>query len=80
MPIYDVHFTQTISTTVTVEADSPDEAIDQAYQSSDMPGSMGHGAFGHGVTVDSSGEWEPLDVTDERDKVVWPLPEKSADA
>lgn len=43
---YTVYFVQTVSSAVTVEAESLEDAIDRAYQSGDMPGSMCYGAFG----------------------------------
>lgn len=69
---YSVHLVQTVSTTVEVEADSVDKALDQVYDSPDMPGSITHGAFGQ-ASVDESGEWSPVAVyeSDNWDKPVW---------
>lgn len=63
MGTYSVHLINTVSTTVTVEAETYDEAIDAAFDSNDMPGSITIGAFGQ-ATVDD-GEWEAVAVTDE---------------
>jgi hypothetical protein len=70
MPQYTVHMVSTISVAVTVEAEDKDAAIELAYDSPDMPGSMSHGAFGQ-ASVDESGEWSPSAVTDERGFTVW---------
>ena len=69
MPTYDVHMTLTVSTTVTVEADSPGQAMELVYDSDDMPGPMVYGAFGQ-ASVDEAGEWEPVAVY-EGDEEVW---------
>jgi len=70
VPTYNVHLIETVSTTVTVDADSPEAAIDLAYESNDMPGSMGYGAFGS-ASVDEAGEWEAAAVTNENGDEVW---------
>lgn len=71
MTTYHVHLVQTVSTAVTVEADDPDEAIELAYNSSDMPGSMCYGAFGS-ASVDEAGDWNAVEVTDaESGESVW---------
>lgn len=67
---YSVHMTMEVSSVVEVEADSPDEAVEKAYDSDDMPGGITIGAFGS-ASVDESGEWEPQAVTDENYKTVW---------
>lgn len=69
MPQYTVHLVNTVSTTVTVEADDPDAAIDAAWSSEDMPGSITIGAFGP-VGVDD-GDWQPVAVTDASGAEVW---------
>lgn len=68
---YDVHFTHTVSATVTVEADDPEQAIEKAYGSESMPGWITVGAFGGGAVVDSSGDWDPCEVTDSAGETVW---------
>jgi len=69
MPEFTVHMTMVVSTGVTVEADNPDAAIDAAYNSREMPGTMGHQAFGD-ASVDES-EWEPASVSDATGEEVW---------
>lgn len=73
MPTYNVHLIETVSTTVTVDADSPEVAIELAYKSDDMPGSMVHGAFGS-ASVDEAGDWEAALVTNENGDEVWVAP------
>lgn len=70
MDTYTVHFTSTISTAVTVEANSPEDAIELAYDNPKMPGSMCYGAYGD-ASVDESGEWEPIAVSDADHNEVW---------
>lgn len=70
MAKYTVHLTQTVSTAVNVEAGSPEEAVELAYDSPDMPGSMTYGAFGD-ASVDESGEWMAVAVTDGNGEEVW---------
>jgi hypothetical protein len=70
MPTYNVHMNQTVSTTVTVEADNPEHAIELAYKSDDMPGSMCYGAFGS-ASVDEAGDWEVAVVSDSSGNEVW---------
>lgn len=70
MPEYTVHLSSAISTAVTVQADSPEDAIEAAWESPDMPGSMAHGAFGT-ASVDESGEWAPVAVTNADGEEVW---------
>jgi len=69
MAEYTVHLTMVVSTGVTVEADDPDAAIDAAYHSPEMPGTMSHQAFGDAL-VDES-EWEPASVSDAAGEEVW---------
>jgi hypothetical protein len=64
MAKYTVHLTQEVSTAVTVEAQTPEDAVELAYDSPNMPGSMSISAFGL-VSVDESGEWQAVAVTDE---------------
>jgi hypothetical protein len=66
---YSVHVIMEVSSVVTVEADSPDAAVELAYDSPDMPGSITVGAFGS-ASVDDS-DWNPYQVTDESGAVVW---------
>lgn len=70
MPKFNVHLIEVVSTTVTVEADNPGHAMELAYESDDMPGSMTYGAFGQ-ASVDEAGEWEVDSVTDENGDEVW---------
>lgn len=69
---YSVHLVQTVSTTVEVEAESVEEAIDKVYDSDDMPGGITYGAFGQ-ASVDEAGEWTPIAVYDAGnfDKPLW---------
>jgi hypothetical protein len=71
MAKYTVHLTQEVSTAVTVEAETPEDAVELVYDSPDMPGSMTHGAFGR-ASVDES-EWQPVKVTDEDNGVQYTL-------
>jgi hypothetical protein len=70
MPMYSVMVRMSISAVVEVEAETPEEAIELAYDSSDMPGGITIGAFGS-ASVDEDGEWEPWTVTDEDGRTVW---------
>ncbi len=70
MAKYTVYLYSTLSTSVNVDAEDPDEAIDLAYESPEMPGSMGFRAFGR-ASVDCSNVWEPSSVVDENGKTVW---------
>ena len=58
---YTLYFTQTISTSVTVEADDFDSAVDAAYDSDAMPpGSplcAQCGGWGHPWSIDTSDDW-----------------------
>lgn len=69
---YAVHLVLAVSTTVEVEADSIEDAKEKAFDSPDMPGTMGHGAFGQ-ASVDEAGDWEPIAIYDasDYDKVLW---------
>ncbi len=69
MKTYRVMMTMEVSTVVEVEADSPDEAMEDVYNSDKMPGSITYGAFG-GADVDESGDWAPTEVMCDG-KVVW---------
>lgn len=70
MPKFTVHLINTVSASVTVEADSPEDAIDKAYESDDMPGGITVGAFGSNSVDDE--EWMPSSVSDSNLKTVWP--------
>lgn len=70
MPKFNVHLIETVSTVVTVEADSYDEAMELAYDSPDMPGGITVGAFGQ-ASVDEDGEWTAVAVSDENGEDVW---------
>jgi hypothetical protein len=63
---YTVHFTTVASTTVQVEADDPDEAIDRAYN--EVYVSLCHQCAHE---MDLGGEWEAEAVTDESGKTLW---------
>jgi hypothetical protein len=69
MPTYVVSLINAVSAIVEVEADTPEEAIDLAYDSPDMPGSITINAFGS-ASVDD-GDWEPHSVHDADGKTVW---------
>ena len=69
MPTYVVSLINTVSVIVEVEAGTPEEAIDLAYDSPDMPGGITVGAFGS-ASVDD-GDWEPNSVEDADGKTVW---------
>jgi hypothetical protein len=66
---------QTVSTSVTVDAETPEEAIYAIDQSDDMPGSITHNAFGSGAAVDEAGEWAAYSVTDADGAEVWARPD-----
>jgi hypothetical protein len=70
MPTYDVHLTHMVSTTVTVEADDPEQATERVFESPKMPGSITYGAFG-AATVDDAGEWDAVAVYDQAGREVW---------
>lgn len=70
MPRFTVHLIQTVSAAVEVEADDYEAAIEAAWQSPGMPGSITVGAFGMGNTVDG-GEWDAWAVSDENGDEVW---------
>lgn len=62
MAEYKIFFTQEASTSVTVQADTLDEAIEEAY-SEGQPGLCAScSGFGHGPGIDLSGDWN-LDET-----------------
>lgn len=71
MPEYSVNFTQTAGTTVQVEAETPDEAIEFAYE--EVPYGLCHQCTGSrgrpGVELD--GDWEPHSVYDTDYNLVW---------
>lgn len=54
---YTVYFTATVSTAVTVEADSPDDAEEKAYDQ--LPSGLCHWCAS---TINSPGEWDLEDV------------------
>jgi hypothetical protein len=71
MPQYRVGITQTVSSSVLVEAESPEAAASEFYNSPDMPGSITVGAFGSYCNVDEAGEWEASEVLDAKGNIVW---------
>lgn len=70
MPTFRVHFVNTVSATVKVEADDYNEAIELAYDSPDMPGGITVGAFGVNHDIDD-GEWTVNSVSDVDGKTVY---------
>lgn len=62
MAEYTIHFTTTVSSSVTVEAADEEEAIEKAYEG--LPGSMCAQCSGWGQpwNRDESGEWEVSEV------------------
>lgn len=71
MPVYGVHIQLIVSTTIDVEADSPEQAAETFTDHPDMPGSLTYGAFGGGASVDEAGEWEPVSIVDDKQREVW---------
>lgn len=71
MTQYRVQLVMTVSTSVPVVTKNAEAAIDAAFESDKMPGSMTYGAFGD-ASVDEAGEWLPVAVTTVTDgKMVW---------
>lgn len=66
MPLFKVRLIQTASTAVTVEAATPEAAVDLAYSSEDMPGSLAD------PSVTEAGDWEVIAVSNEAGEDVWP--------
>lgn len=66
MATYNVHMVKTLSTVVTVEADSEHDAMEKAFNSNDMPGGICAQCAGWGRrwSVDD-GEWDVPDSDDE---------------
>lgn len=65
MPTFNVYMIQSVSTTVEVEADSIEDAIDVALQQAPSPiNSTNHG-------IDPDGEWREVAVYDESGAEVW---------
>jgi hypothetical protein len=62
MPTYQVHIVQMVSTTIDVEAETPEQATEVFLDAPDAPGSLVHGAFGGGASVDEAGDWEAYAV------------------
>lgn len=60
---YTVHFVMEVSTAVEVEAEDAEAAVELAYESPKMPGSMSHNAFGRASVGES--EWRSVAVSDE---------------
>lgn len=68
---FTVYFDSVVSTAVVVQAEDPDQAIDLAYKSPDMPSSMADNAFGRANVVES-GDWYPVAVIDHQSgEEVW---------
>lgn len=71
MPEYTVYFSTTAgSPGVRVEADDPDEAIEKACNSNNLP-SLGSICHQCAPKFDMGGDWEPTHVFDADDKQVW---------
>lgn len=70
MPRYRVLLQQMASTSIEVEADSPEAAIEEAYG---QEPSLCASCSGHGNPpgIDLSYDWEPSEVTDEDGETVW---------
>lgn len=68
MPKYAVDLMSTLTTTITVEADSEDDAIEKAFDSEAMPGSICAQCTGWGqkFSIDQ-GEWDtpPSDINEQ---------------
>lgn len=58
MAQYEIYFTQTASTTVKVEADSFDEAVDAAYAEGHPSLCAQCSGWGRESGIDLSGDWE----------------------
>ena len=69
MAKFTVHLQNVVSSAVEVEAEDYVAAIDAAYDSPGMPGSITIGAFGK-ASVDEA-EWQPAAVEDESGNLVW---------
>lgn len=70
MPKFHVHMNAIVSTTLTVEAEDYNEAIEKAYEEG-TPGLCAQcSGWGQKHSLDL-GEFDPELVTDENDKVVW---------
>lgn len=69
MTRYTVHLTATVSTSVEVDAEDPQEAIDAAFNVPGMPPGMTYQAFGD-VSVDVS-DWDAAEVMGESGASVW---------
>lgn len=70
MPKYRVHLRTAGFTSVVVEADDPDRAIDKAFER-DLPGICAQcTGWGRGYTLEFGDEWEPCGETDEAVELV----------
>jgi len=71
MPEYTVHFESAAGTSVKVEANSPDEAMELAWDG--LPGGVCAQCSGWGNPpgIDMSGDWEPIEVVDADGNTVW---------
>jgi len=70
MATFHVTVTNTVSTTIAVEADSADEAADKVHESDRMPGGMTVGAWGYNSEHVDSGDWVVATVADDKGTVV----------
>lgn len=71
MTTYTVHFTQTVSLSLTVDADSPDDAIETAHEDG-IPGICAQcSGWGRNWSRDDDGELVEEAVSDENGKQVW---------
>lgn len=62
MPKYRLYLQNIVSTTVKIEAESIDAAMDEVWKSDDCPGAITAGAFGRGDVDDS--DWAVYSVND----------------
>lgn len=74
MPEFTVYLTQSATTAIRVEADTPEGALELAYQTA--PGGLCAKCTGLGNPpgVSLAGQWEPEEVVDEDGATVWPEP------
>ena len=70
---YRVHMKMAIWTVIDVEAADPNDALEAAYESDQMPGTMAFNSFtnARGAAMVDEGEWEAVEVTDQNGNTVW---------
>lgn len=69
MPKFWVHVRNQVSTSVPVEADTVEAALEAVYDADDMPGGITVGAFGPQPVDDD--DWYPVEVTTDDGETVW---------